>query len=218
MVSGSRNPFDLAEDAELSLFLIKIVEEINMRIWIARHGQTNLNLEKRMQGLTDEPLNENGLRQAAEARERIGDVHFDAVYASPLDRAITTASIIGNVPKDEIITDPRIIEVNFGKYEKRLYTQMGVAMWLYWLLPEVIPAPPTVETIRSMVSRSRSFLQELETKDYENVLVSCHGGIMRVLSGYLSDRKNGLLWRPKPQNCEIRIFETLEGGKHRRLQ
>ena len=32
------------------------------------------------------------------------------------------------------------------------------------------------------------------------------------------NRKNGLLWRPKPQNCEIRVFETVEGGKHRRLQ
>ena len=136
-----------------------------MKIWVVRHGQTNLNLEKRMQGLTDEPLNENGLRQAAEARKKIGDVHFDAVYASPLDRAITTASIIADVSKEEIITDQRIIEVNFGKYEKRPYSQMGPAMWLYWLLPEIIPAPPTVETIRSMVSRSRSFLQELETMD-----------------------------------------------------
>ncbi len=170
-----------------------------------------------MQGLTDEPLNDTGLQQAKKAREMIGPVRFDAVYASPLDRAIATGSIIGNVPREEIIIDPRIIEVNFGKYEKRLYTRMGPAMWMYWALPEVIPAPRTVETIASMVSRSSSFLKELEKKDYDNVLVSCHGGIMRALSGYLSDRKNGILWRPKPHNCEIRVFETLADGKHRRL-
>ena len=50
-----------------------------MKIWLTRHGQTNLNKKRLMQGLTDEPLNETGIAQAKAARERIGDVHFDAV-------------------------------------------------------------------------------------------------------------------------------------------
>ena len=66
-----------------------------MKIWITRHGQTKYNKMKLMQGRTDEPLNETGIAQAKAARERIGDVHFDAVYASPLDRAIVTGAIIG---------------------------------------------------------------------------------------------------------------------------
>ena len=68
-----------------------------MKIWITRHGQTKYNKMKLMQGRTDEPLNETGIAQAKAARERIGDVHFDAVYASPLDRAIVTGAIIGGV-------------------------------------------------------------------------------------------------------------------------
>ena len=63
-----------------------------MKIWITRHGQTKYNKMKLMQGRTDEPLNETGIAQAKAARERIGDVHFDAVYASPLDRAIVTGA------------------------------------------------------------------------------------------------------------------------------
>ena len=90
-------------------------------------------------------------------------------------------------------------------------------MTLYWALPEVFPAPRTVESISSMAKRSSSFIGELETKPYENVLISCHGGIMRALSGYLTDKKNGLLWRPKPHNCEIRVFEA-KNGKHRLLR
>ena len=50
-----------------------------MKIWIARHGQTDLNRNKRMQGLTDCPLNEKGIEQAKRSRQNIGDVHFDAV-------------------------------------------------------------------------------------------------------------------------------------------
>lgn len=189
----------------------------SMKIWITRHGQTNLNLAHLMQGLTDEPLNETGIAQARKARKQIGDIRFDAVYTSPLDRAIVTGSIIGGVSRDQVITDPRIIEADFGKYEKRKYTSLGLFMSLYWALPEVFPAPDTVETIASLRERSSSFLRELEQKDYENVLVACHGGIMRALSGYLADRKNGIWWRPKPHNCEIRVFESA-GGKHRFLK
>ncbi len=185
-----------------------------MKIWITRHGQTNLNKKELMQGLTDEPLNATGIRQAEEARKRIGDVTFDAVYASPLDRAITTASIIGNIPKEKVIIDPRIIETDFGIYEQRPYKKMGLAMSLYWALPEIFPAPKTVETIASMTERSSNFLRELEKKDYENVLVACHGGIIRALCGYLSDKRNGIVWRPKPKNCEIRVYDSTEGRHH----
>ncbi|HAE44025.1 MAG TPA: histidine phosphatase family protein [Lachnospiraceae bacterium] len=184
-----------------------------MKIWITRHGQTNLNKARLMQGLTDEPLNKTGIMQARKTRALIGDVRFDAVYASPLNRAIMTGSIIGGVDPSDVIIDPRIIEADFGKYEKRKYYLLGPAMTLYWALPEIFPAPPTVETIASLRKRSSDFLRELEQKDYKNVLVSCHGGIMRALTGYMMDKKNGIVWRPKPHNCEIRVFESID-GKH----
>ena len=187
-----------------------------MRIWLTRHGQTKYNKDELMQGLTDEPLNDVGLEQARAVRERIGDVKFDAVYASPLCRAVKTASIVGNVPESEIIKDERIIEVNFGEYELKPYAHLGFAMTAFWLLPEIIPAPKGkgVEDIKSMVTRAHSFLRDLEKKDYENVLVVCHGGIIRSLCGYLEDRKNGIKWRPKPHNCEVRVYESIE-GKHK---
>lgn len=188
-----------------------------MKIWIARHGQTRLNKMKLMQGRTDEPLNETGIAQAKAAREKIGDIKFDAVYSSPLDRAIVTGSIIGNVDRSEIIIDDRLIEADFGIYEQKKYYLLNPAMVLYWSMPELFPAPATVEKLSELIGRSHSFLKELEQKDYENVLVACHGGIMRPLSGYLTDRPNGIYWRPKPKNCEIRVFESV-GGKHKVIE
>ncbi len=184
-----------------------------VKIWLTRHGQTKYNYQKLMQGRTDEPLNETGIKQAQDARAKIGDIHFDAVYASPLDRAVTTGAIIGGINKDEVIIDERLIETDFGRYELKKYYLMGPAMTLYWALPEVFPAPKSVESVASMVERSSSFLKELEQKEYENVLIACHGGIIRALSGYLSDKANGIVWRPKPHNCEIRIYES-KGGTH----
>lgn len=184
-----------------------------MNIWVTRHGQTDLNKAKLMQGRSDVPLNETGRAQARAARKRIGNVTFDAVYASPLDRAIETGSIIGNVPRESIITDPRLIEADFGRYEKHPYYALGPKMTLYWQWPWIFPKPETVESLDSMIERSSSFLKELETKDYENVLVACHGGIMRALCGYLSENKRGVQWHPRPHNCEIRVYHY-ENGRH----
>ncbi len=188
-----------------------------MKIWVTRHGQTDLNAKKLMQGRSDIPLNEVGKQQAFAAREKIGDITFDAVYSSPLDRAIETASIVGHVDRSKIIIDERIIEADFGKYEKKPYATMGLPMNLYWMLPEVFKAPETVETTDKMIERVRSFFTELETKNYENVLVVCHGGIIRVIRGYLEDAKRGYVWRPRPKNCEIRVYESRD-GKHRLLE
>lgn len=188
-----------------------------MNIWLTRHGQTNLNAEHLMQGRTDEPLNYAGLRQAEEMRKKIGNICFDAVFSSPLRRAVRTAAILGGVGEDEVIIDQRLIEADFGPYELKRYWLLGPAMTLYWMFPEVFPAPEGVESVSSMVRRSASFLWDLEKEPYENVLVACHGGIMRALSGHLADRKNGIMWRPAPHNCEIRIFEA-ENGKHRMVR
>ncbi len=186
-----------------------------MKIWITRHGQTSLNKEKRMQGLSDIPLNQTGIQQAIEAKKKI-DIEFDAVYASPLERAIQTASILSGFNQKDIIIDQRLIEVNFGKYELKKYYCLGMKMTLYWALPEIMPRPKSVESLDSMIQRSQSFLKEIENKNYQNILIVCHGGIIRSLCGYLEDRSNGILWRPKPKNCEIRIYESIH-GKHKFL-
>lgn len=184
-----------------------------MRIWITRHGQTKLNKKKLMQGRTDEPLNDIGRGQAKRARKNIGEINFDAVYSSPLQRAVETAAIIGNIDPSQVIKDPRITEVDFGIYEKKPYLKLGPKMTFYWVFPEIFSAPSSVEPVSSMVERSGDFLKDLEKKDYENVLIVCHGGIIRALCGHLEERKNKIKWRPKPKNCEIRVYEY-EDGKH----
>ena len=188
-----------------------------MKIYVTRHGQTDYNKKRMMQGRSDIPLNEVGIAQATARRKTLGDIKFDAVYSSPLIRAVKTAQIIGNVSEEEIIKDERIIEANFGKYELMNYYGTGIPMMLYWSFPELFKAPEGVETIQEMIDRTSSFLKELEQKDYENVLVACHGGIIRPIRGYLENKKSGIIWRPRPKNCEIFVYECID-GKHRLVE
>ena len=88
-----------------------------MKIYVTRHGQTDYNKKELMQGRIDIPLNETGMEQARATKAKLGDIKFDAVYASPLTRAIQTASIIGDIDPSDIIKDDRIIEADFGKYD-----------------------------------------------------------------------------------------------------
>ena len=62
-------------------------------IYVIRHGQTDLNKVGRMQGRLDLPLNEYGIKQAENLRDKIKDIKFDYVFSSPQERAIQTAEI-----------------------------------------------------------------------------------------------------------------------------
>ena len=86
-------------------------------LYIIRHGKTDWNNRHKMQGRTDIPLNEEGRQMAEAAREEYRDIHFDICFSSPLIRAKETAEILlrgRNVP---ILTDDRLMEMSFGRFE-----------------------------------------------------------------------------------------------------
>ncbi len=87
-------------------------------LYIMRHGKTDWNAMRKLQGRTDIPLNEEGRQMAEHARTEYADIHFDICYCSPLIRAKETAEIVlkgRNIPI--IITDDRLKEMSFGSYE-----------------------------------------------------------------------------------------------------
>lgn len=84
---------------------------------LVRHGQTDWNLERRIQGSTDIPLNDTGIQQAEHTREALRDADFDAVASSHLQRAAFTAATINEHHGKEHHVDPRLTERVFGSIE-----------------------------------------------------------------------------------------------------
>ena len=76
------------------VILTKYLEDDGMKLYIIRHGQTDWNLARKLQGCTDIPLNEHGRYVAELTREGLKDVPFDVAFTSPLSRAKETAEII----------------------------------------------------------------------------------------------------------------------------
>jgi probable phosphoglycerate mutase len=84
-------------------------------VYLARHGQTDWNVEHRLQGGTDVPLNAVGRRQAAQLAERLRGIHLDAVYSSELKRSRETAVIVhGTAPLTAVAG---LNERRLGKFE-----------------------------------------------------------------------------------------------------
>ncbi|MFT4076017.1 MAG: histidine phosphatase family protein [Asticcacaulis sp.] len=88
-----------------------------MSFYVLRHGQTDWNVQMRLQGSTDIPLNETGRAQAHVAAKILAGEGITKIIASPLSRALETARIVGAASGIEPVIDGRLIERNFGQFE-----------------------------------------------------------------------------------------------------
>lgn len=144
-------------------------------IFITRHGQTNWNVQKKVMGRCDEPLNEVGLNQAKETRNNLLDTNIDLIICSPLKRAKQTAEIINEGRNIPIIYDDRIIERDFGEFEGKETKDFDFhGYWNYYKNEKYEFA----ENIQVFFNRVYNFLEDITEKyDNKNILIVAHGGI-----------------------------------------
>lgn len=159
-----------------------------LHVYLLRHGQTAWNADgNRYCGRTDLPLTETGLQQARAAAEQLQAIAFEAVYASPLLRASLTARIASG--GQEVITDDRLIEADFGAWEgkaKEQFIPENQGLWQRWCQdPANTKAGATGETARDIVDRVDDFYRSLQQQHPAgNVLVVAHNGVNRLYLAY----------------------------------
>lgn len=152
-----------------------------MKIYFLRHGETDYNLNGKIQGMIDIPLNETGISQAKEAYNRLKDIDFDAVYISGITRTRQTAEYALGRSSEDFIVEPRVLERNYAELEGEEYSVLFDGTYDYHRsYTDLEYTDFGVETLASMVERVESFIAELKTKPYENVLIVSHGGLGRV--------------------------------------
>ena len=171
-------------------------------IYIIRHGQTHLNKSQVLQGRSDHPLNEEGIRQAGEAAEwfRSQGIRFSHVFSSPLKRALQTAEIAaGGAP---VTVDERLIEMDYGPYE---------GMDLRSPAPEIItffsdfinqPAPEGMEQLSEVVRRSGELMEDIRGMEGD-ILISTHAIAMKGILEYLTPESKGSYWNKYVGNCAV---------------
>lgn len=173
-----------------------------MKIYLIRHGQVPHNALKQYNN-QNEDLTEIGIKQARDLKEKIKNIDYDIIISSPLIRAKHTAEII-NIQEKEILTDDRLEERNPGSLSGQSLEVTNREE--YWNYNTTIQYG-TSEYIKDFVERVCNFLDELKTKDYENVLIVAHSGVSKAFSCYFEGIQDGLLLNRGLKNCEIKLYE-----------
>ena len=152
------------------------------RISIVRHGQTDWNLHKRIQGSTDIPLNRTGRAEAAEAGVRLRERTWDAIVASPLARAEETARIIaGELGLSAPLTIPDITERHHGEIEGLTFSERQTRF------PDGVVVPG-LESRQDVLDRVLPALGRIaEQHRGKSVLVISHGGVIGTLLRHTTD-------------------------------
>ena len=155
------------------------------RFYFIRHGETAWNKKGIYQGWTDIELSEEGLMQAELLRKRFCHLHVDAVYSSPLKRAIATAQAVAKPSGIAVIKDEHFKEINFGEWEgssvPELAEKYGKTFQDFFNDPFSHPFPGE-GSFSSVTKRAMAGYQEiLERHQGQTVAIVSHGGLLRVL-------------------------------------
>ncbi|TYS18602.1 histidine phosphatase family protein [Rossellomorea vietnamensis] len=152
------------------------------KICIVRHGQTDWNKERRLQGRTDIDLNETGERQAAEARDYLYKEEWDVIFTSPLKRAKRTAEIINERLQLPLLEMEEFAERYFGEAEGLLIEES--------LRKYPNGGSPGQESREEVVDRAIRGVKEIQRRfPDKNVLLVAHGALIGLLLAKLSPEK-----------------------------
>ena len=190
-----------------------------MKIYLFRHGETDWNKARRLQGQSNIPLNPFGRELAMKTAEALQDISFDRAFSSPLSRAVETAQILLGDTQIPVITDHRLLEINFGDCEGREFDEAkrdsAHPLHNFFCHPDIYLPPEGAETLQTVIARSRDFLREqilpLE-ETCETILIVAHGAFNRCLLNSITHFPLERFWEIELPNCAASIL-SLEHGQ-----
>lgn len=166
------------------------------QITLVRHGETDWNKNKIIQGRFDIPLNETGKQQAIQTAKHFNHDSFDVIYASPMIRAVETATIIKSEIQfnDEIQLNEKFIERDFGDADGK-----PIKAYYHMVHENNIANLESEETIKERVI---SGIKEIALKhSNQKILIVCHSHIIKACLTALNEEKYNFQY--KLGNCSI---------------
>ena len=159
-------------------------------LYIFRHGETDANIQKRMQSWLDVPLNANGVAQAQALAQKLSDVQFDVVYSSPLSRALDTARAV--VGDQQIIQNGDLREWNMGDFcghivkltdnpaDTPIDMSGDVIYAPFALLSNDDYVPPNGESYNMFIARVRNAMLDIaKNADGKIIAIATHTGVAK---------------------------------------
>ncbi len=184
----------------------------SMLIRLARHGESEGNFAGSLQGSRfDTPLSARGRRQAEALAIRLADEGIDAVWASPMVRAMETARVVAAPHGVSVSVDADLVEFDWGAWSGRPFDgaleQEVSAMRARWRAGETDLAPAGGESPARAALRAGRFLVRLAATGARAPLVVAHGRLNRVLMALLLGRPLARMDEIRQRNGSLSAFE-----------
>ena len=192
-----------------------------MKLYLIRHGETDWNKIKKLQGATDIPLNENGEALAKVTCEGMKEIPLDMIFTSPLKRAYRTAELVRGERKIPLFIEERIQEIGFGDYEGVILKAEGGNIpdpdfVFFFTKPDQYKTPPKGESIPELLKRTGEFLEELKHREDlqdKTILISTHGAAVRAMINYIEKCEIANFWKKGVhKNCGVSCVELIDGA------
>lgn len=154
-----------------------------LRLLLVRHGETDWNAGRRIQGQLNVPLNAQGHRQAKQLACYLKGEPIAAIYASDLLRAWETARYVAQATSVPVTREPRLREIHFGEWQGLTFEEAqrrDPEAAARWLADPVRCRPPGGETFAELAARVADCLEEICDRPDGTVLVVSHGGTIRA--------------------------------------
>ena len=188
--------------------------------YLVRHGETEWNRTGRMQGHINVPLSGVGRRQATLLAAQLGDVRFDAIYSSDLDRAHETARLVAGDRNVAVETDPDLREFSYGEWEGLTLTEVETT-YPGDLAKRIeaggnlgFTAPGGESTAKVLARVRRWWMRASQCHDsQDHVLVVAHGGSIRALRVCLLDLAATDFWSIQVDCTGLAIVSDHAGGR-----
>ena len=152
-----------------------------MKLYIIRHGQTDWNVQGRIQGRQDIPLNAAGRSQAQMLAKGMEKRPVTAIYSSPQLRAMETAMALAGNQGVEVIPLPELVEIGYGDWEGRtasdILTKERKLYEEWWQHPATV-APPGGETLNQVDARCKKAWERIKGEIKGDTAVVAHGGTL----------------------------------------
>lgn len=156
-------------------------------LYLIRHGKTQWNLEKRMQGSQNSPLTQDGIDQAMKLSEKLRTIEFDVYLTSSSKRAQETAQLV--FPNNTIVDHPAFTEINMGSWEGKTFQEieaLNPTQWHNFFKDPLAFEPDSGESFEELYDRVSDALNELliEFKGQSIAIVS-HRITIKMMIEYL---------------------------------
>lgn len=179
-----------------------------------RHGETDWNRERRVQGSKGATLNDAGREQAKGLARLLWEVPLQAVYSSTLPRAVETASYVAGPHSLGVTTDPRLNEIHHGEWEGLAETELpDLPLYLRWREDPASWELPGAESLPSVRDRAVAAMRDILGRHEEGnglVAVVSHQIVLALLRCHVLDRP---LSEIRKHALSVASYEVLTVGE-----